>query len=268
MNGFKLDGHTVRVDYSVTKNDGQRNDRPRDNHRNDDFDPRDSYRGRQPGSSSYHNDDRGYGHRGGNRGGRGGDRELEAYIPREDRRRYLDNDNYNNRGQRGGRGPVRSRIGGSNPAVDAATGRRADWMSGSYKGGYIDSNDRNYHANTTFSRADFEQMIEEGKIDHEGNAIDRDGNIIPVEPPNFDKSRDRRGREEDNNMNDDSRFNRTENYDDNRSDQEEDGMKDDANNHSVDDRMMNGVTNGGDNDAGRNRNNSASSEITSRSGGD
>merc|ERR1712174_50860 len=128
-------------------------------------------------------------------------------------------------------------------------------MSGSYKGGYIDSTDRNYHANTTFSRADFEELVDQGKVDHEGNALDRDGNIIPVEPPNFDKSRDRR-REEDNmrddNMNDDSRFNRTED-DNNRSDQEEDGMKDDANNHSVDDRMMNGVNNSGDNDAGRNR---------------
>lgn len=100
MNGTKLDGYTVRVDYSVTKEQHPRRDR--------------------------HD--------------RNSVRELDAYIPNKrlahrlnssfDRRR-VDGDRRYNRSSR-------NLGGGNNPAVDAKTGRREEWMGSSrYKGGYL-----------------------------------------------------------------------------------------------------------------------------------
>lgn len=118
MNGTKLDGYTVRVDYSVT---------------------RDPSKPRNYGA-------------------------LDSYIPR---RR---NDYYPNNRRGGGRGGGRdnfdrSRIqtvhhdGGSNPAVDKRTGRRENWMGGnSYRGGFLSSANRNYHANSTFTKEDFQAL--------------------------------------------------------------------------------------------------------------
>lgn len=104
MNGTKLDGYTVRVDYSVTKDPNK----PRNNHRDRSF-----------GNDSYHNRSGGRdGFRGGShRGGRGG------YTRGGFDRRRLE---------------VVHHSGGSNPAIDAKTGKRESWMGGnSYRGGFL-----------------------------------------------------------------------------------------------------------------------------------
>lgn len=150
MNGTKLDGYTVRVDFSVTKEpQTQRERRPRDV-----------------------------------------DRELDAYIPNKrlaERLNYGygrrdDRDRYNGRRDRG-------HPGGNNPAVDAKTGRREEWMNnGRYKGGYLSSQDNNYHANTTYTKEDFEaEMAREGKLKVKDEM--NDGEDDPTGPQSPDNRR-------------------------------------------------------------------------------